>query len=220
LDDLAKEVGLEPAQWEKWLSTPSDPKDRKAGAAELFKNPASVKTSGPLQTYTGRCVYYVPNTVLAYWGGDVGSLGRFWVNWGGEVQTLKSRGFNVVEETSERWTAAKFGQFIKGKTQEKTLHGVYLWGHGDTKGVLLDASRNGKPDSHLYKYDFTTWQSDQQYKLGLAALWACDSARGAGVCSSNGIFQGFVGILWPVKGLHSGKALKDLIPPGAQGTKK
>lgn len=43
----------------------------------------------------------VPNTILAYWGGDAGALGRIYVNWSGKINQYRQDGYLVLEHHFE-----------------------------------------------------------------------------------------------------------------------
>ena len=120
METLAKRVGLGADEWQKWATVGVTIKTTtgRKNISDLIKTD-KICPGEKLQ---------VPNTVLAYWGGELGGFGKGWVMWGTDVDTLKKRGFNVSEQ--EGLAAAKFERYIQDTTKSKELHGVFFWGHG------------------------------------------------------------------------------------------
>jgi len=218
IEKLAKEIGLESAEFQKWLTL----------TGGKIKTPGGVKTLSGLKAKDVCCPgekVEIPNTVLAYWAGHdwVGIIhGKTWVMWGTEVGTLKKRGFNVPEKRG--MTAADFEKYIQTSTGSKELHGIFFSGHGFDKtagppptsgGVLTDAEKGG---NGLYYSYFSAW--NPAYKPAFGVLFACYTQNAKSVFSSNAVFWGSSGVLVP-HGFHLfGPTVSSLLPPGAQGTKK
>ena len=195
IEELANVIGLPVGWWQEWLS--SDEKGL----------PYS-----PYARY--ECLdLYIPNTIIAYWAGDAGRLGRWWVNWNEGIAYLKKLGFKVDEYKQDSTTPAfKLKSILLEKAQEKELHGLYFWGHG-----WSPYPSNGLTDSNgaliVNYYDITL-----PYPMALAIIFACDSNSGMNVLASqspNSITLGFSGTLYP---FSPWDYVSDVIKPSDQGT--
>jgi RHS repeat-associated protein len=165
LRGLAKEIGLSTADIDKWLSA-----DLPAGVTPrpITDSDLDAKFAG------GEIEYLIPNTVLAFWMGDLKGLGRTAVSWDRDISYLKARGFFVTEQINDGespWTPPGFANYMKTNTSNGTLHGVFLWGHGHPNFI---ASKDG----------FAIRHSDVvralQYKLGLVVLNTCHGGWSGG----------------------------------------
>jgi hypothetical protein len=96
-------------------------------------------------------------------------VGRRWVAWDYNVRWLNLLGFKVEEAGIDKsWSPEKFGTYIKDHTADKTLEGLYFWGHGNTDHICLDATtRVAYKDEALAR--------DEAYRLGLGLLFSCGS---------------------------------------------
>jgi hypothetical protein len=231
VEDLANLIGLNPGEWQKWLKWTEWPEHLSVGGwrvdegkwRQLGARVGDPFTSNYIppqnekEKMTGCEWFWIPNTVFAYWAGELAGLGKWWVMWGMDVGTLKKRGFDVQEH--EGWTAKVLEAEIQTAMMAKELHGIFFWGHGSPGFVYTTAKAFHKRDQAYYSY-YHNWHP--HYHMGLGVLWACysDTARGAFSTSANAIFRGHTGTLWP-HGLHLyGPSISELIPPGKQGTKK
>jgi len=213
VEKLAKDIGLDPAEFQKWLTLA---RGQIKDATAVAKNLRSLKATDII------CVgekVEIPNTVLAYWAGEIGGFGKWWVMWGTDVGTLKERGFNVPEH--QGWAAKGLETEIQTATGAKELHGIFFWGHGYDKtavrsgGVLTDSDK--KEDAAYYS-SFASWNA--AYKPAFGVLFACYTQNARSLFSTNAVFWGSQGVLVP-HGLHLfGPTIDSLLPPGAQGTKK
>ena len=195
IETLADIIGLPVGWYDKWLTEGS--------------------TSLPYSPYMSvPCLdVYIPNTIVAYWAGDVGMIGRWWVNWNEGIAYLKNLGFKVDEYKQESTTPAfNLKSILLGTAQKKELHGLYFWGHGwfpyPSKG-LTDS--NG---ASILDYDDIALP----YPMALTIIFACDSNSGMNVLASgspNSITLGFTGTMYPV---NPWNYLSDVIKPGDQGT--
>jgi hypothetical protein len=216
---LAKEIGLDVREWKAWMDI--DPGLVGGGRADFR---TSIKTAEgkkgmdglrpDLKICPGERVM-VPNTVLAYWAGELGGFGKFWVMWSSDVAALKRRGFHVIE--AEGWNANKLSKFLASKQKDKLLHGVFMWGHGSPGYIYTTAKAFHDRDRAYYSY-YRDWHP--QYRMGLGVLFACytDTARSS--FSTDAVFWGKTGTLWP-HGFHLfGPSISELLPPEKQGTQE
>lgn len=202
--DLAKKIGLIGDQFREWLSD-----NQASNNLSLFLLPSDItKPVGELNI-----VKWVPNTIIAYWGGLHVSLLNSW-GWNDDVNALEAKGYHVIVSgltsiqglfKEHPWsrrapsehilnsplTAAQFGDMISEQTLSKTLNGVMFVGHGYQQMILLSAQYEDdvifRP---AYLYTYADWKNDQQYKLGLGILYACYSQSAADVFSPDAIFYG------------------------------
>ena len=133
VEGLAEIIGLDPAQYRRWLS-----------AGKALKDGTRVSPAGTVwgirtqkQQIKGYPNFRIPNTIVAYWGGQASldekaTFGKNWVGWDKNIAELKKRGFKVDEMTKFRTvlTAGLFNQM----SGARDLHGLYYWGHGDYTG--------------------------------------------------------------------------------------
>jgi hypothetical protein len=177
--DLAQIIGLSAADYRKWLSP--------VGPTHI---PASA--TAPI---TDCSEFRVPNTVHAYWAGDMWGLGKWWVHWPDSTWYLRYIGFKVVEtDKSADSKPLELQSLLTETASRKELHGLYFWGHGlypyPSTGL---AARNGPT---LLRYA----QIDLAYKMALGLVFACDSNSGKNALLSNtpgSIWHGYTGDLYP-----------------------
>jgi len=201
VEELAQLIGLEAADYKNWMTQLSN---------QAWAGP-------PLPTSTSQVVdqcgiWKVPNTVVAWWGGELGGFGKFWVMWDTDVNTFKKRGFKVID--TGPGTAAGIEGDIANYQGQKQLHGIFFWGHGYQGGVLTDSDNKGTVG---YYSDYANWHPP--YKMAIGIVFACHSASAQQDFSQNAIFWGKTGVLIP-HGFHVfGPTVAELVPPGSQGTK-
>ena len=122
ISGLAGIRGLVSADFKKWL-TPGTGKMPESADKKICGN------------------YKVPNTVVAYWAGNGGWLGRMWTLWGSRLSELRSKGYLVDEH---RYSSGSVKQELQAiltqKGNDKTLNGLYFWGHGDSEGSVYNPS--------------------------------------------------------------------------------
>ena len=174
---------------------------------------------GLLVTYTSneklrqKRKYYIPNTVYAYWAGEAGPKGKWYVGWDPSVSYLNKLGFKVID-IDHRTGDKRFLQGILAHAASgKTLHGLYFWGHGyspyPSSGLT---SPTGDP---VVMYS----EINLVYRMALGLVFACDTNSGKNVLFSNapgGIWNGYSGTLVPLfKFFH----VRHWIKSGDQGTK-
>lgn len=215
---LAAEVGLEPSEFQEWLTTPT-------GGVKY----ASPVTIGP--TVSGRPLddadrkvcpgqkFQIPNEIFSHWGGALGGLGKVFVAYDADRNVFEKRGFKVLAANAN--TAAQFEGTLKTETAAKNLQGLFIWGHGleDPKtkvfvGYLTDNDHNDANHDSL----FTNWS--MSYKLGIGILFTCGSVTERSYFSANAIFWGKQGTLVPGPFHSFAPWVNNLVPPGAQDSKK
>ncbi|MGN0930840.1 MAG: cadherin repeat domain-containing protein, partial [Thermoguttaceae bacterium] len=212
LIDLAKDIGLNPSQYRDWLTYNGVTK------VELFSGAVvsvdNIPISAPLATLTAP--FSVPNTILAAWFGELNNIGKSAVGWNSDLDSLKLLGFHVVEfdndgyasSTSDVAKSAFLGN-IQDLADSKSLHGLYMWGHGNEVVVGSDGT-NLSTTGPLWSVRYTSSADDNvsieanlQYQLGALIVHACesnnDNARSLVVSSElGGIFWGANGLFIPI----------------------
>lgn len=229
---LANAVGLEKSQVAKWLSW-EDPHRAKT-LTQAQNNAIIAALADPTkkvnQVFANQTEFWVPNKVLAYWGGDVSQIGRHWVRWKADLHALINKGYKVVyagyapktqvvvtynnptlaannpQEYWRRyhrmvadaqyratqaggtkespWTKATFNANMEKWTGEKSLIGVYFWGHGfpPTKvknqgdqpgGLVLNSKLKTAEDWDQYAISYSEWKAKVAYNLGAGSLFGC-----------------------------------------------
>ena len=136
-----------------------------------------------------KCSFQIPNTVIAYWAGELGGVGRWWVNWNSNIDNLKKTGYMVNEYDGSENTASHHDQnLLHSAVAESQLYGTYYWGHGNTKGLA-----NSTDKHYLLEYS----NLKITYKIGFAHIYACESNSGKSAFNST-IWTGFTGTLYPI----------------------
>lgn len=124
----------------------------------------------------------VPNTLLAYYGGEYGSAGKSTVNWSGQLAALKDYGFKV--EGCGDWFALDWLDYFREGTRDKELEGVIFLGHGHPESINLKEGvgkkgydRDGNAP-YVLRYD--EWEQVISYHLGFGVIFACESGDNDG----------------------------------------
>ncbi len=206
ISSLAPKIGLDLGSWKRWITIPGGKLQTLEGIKTLFD------LQGTTKMCPGAKVRF-PNVVLAYWGGELGGFGKWWVRWGSDVSTLRARGFHVIE--GKGWSSQHFEGYIRHAQADRILHGLFFWGHANPREVLLDSAHK---DDDSYRSQYSEWHP--HYRMGLGILFACDTASARADFSSKAKFWGKQGVLVP-HGFHLfGTRVARLIPPGVQGTRQ
>jgi len=198
---LAKQIGLNPDEWKDWLSTSATVKTAPNG--EFVPRNALRTTTvicpgfgGINQVVVGHpdVLIAVPNTILCWWGGDVGDIGKSLVGWDDDRQYFRDLGFYVdtVDDPLE-FAVARY-EYLSGK---KMLHGFFAWAHGSEGSRFIGSS----DDWTDHKERTFVYLKDKSYGLGLVILEACFSDPGGKVLvadSPAAKFWGATKILKPV----------------------
>jgi len=247
---LAEAIGLNVDEWKRWVT----PQGATIKTATGVKPVYAVDEDDIICPGT---IVKVPNTVIAFWAGAGDGFGKWWVRWGSDVATLKKRGFKVsekefvpisVEKNSivyEYIAAPREAEFLgwfQTGTADKTLHGIFFWGHG---GFSLWTDPSNPLVAGTYALGADKLQNALQYEMGLGVMWACSMMEYYGAKTEDAWKDGKVtpkkrGDFTPKKGIFAPKAIVEggwetlyphgfhlygdsmdkIIPPGAQGTKK
>ncbi|RYD76336.1 MAG: RHS repeat-associated core domain-containing protein, partial [Verrucomicrobiaceae bacterium] len=179
-------------------------------------------------------VYKVPNTIVAYWGGDMGRFGQWFVNWEGNIKKLAGRGFKVDKHQYQRhWkiggnpldpptgdsaptgSGSPRGEFqglLEASSKSAELHGAHYWGHG-SPGALW-ANDIGPVFRGFKVQEMLNYENVKlEYGMGLGWMYACFSNSGKPSLSSNAPgheWNGFNTIMCPVPGGGVDPGLTDL----------
>lgn len=172
----------------------------------------------------------IPNTVLALWVGEYGdSGGKKAVKWDKDIAYLQARGFHVVEQDAS-WGEAAFLNWVGLESGAKTLHGLFVTGHGSRYGFGSGGKKVKKEKEPSVWVSYDEIKEKLNYDLGLVILNVCNGGfsqfdrgqqgryGGKDIVSSSpgAIFFGLTTILVPIKDTaHPSELLK----PGDQGTK-
>ena len=204
IEKLAIEIQLDSEAFKKWLSLVG---------GKLKTVPHGERTLSELTAKDAICPgqsVNVPNTVLAFWAGELGEFGKWWVRWESDVAALKAAKYHVASH--QGWTAKGLETYIQLTTKAKELQGIFFWGHGSKWGVGTDSNNKDVKHSSLYR----DWKP--AYQMGLGILFACYTQSGRGQFSKNAIFwgkkgDGEEGKLWP-HGFHLfGPTVSEIIAP-------
>ena len=170
--------------------------------------------------------FLIPNTIYAYWAGDMGEIGKLWVNWNSNISYLSSLGFRVIEYKNVKGAQHLSVQHgLENASISRVLHGVYYWGHGYGP-YPSDGLTDSIGTAHIYYIGVQRFNKPSMtpislsYKLALGLVFACDSNSGKSTLlssSSGAIWKGFSGTLYPIFPRVYG--ISGIIKPGMQGTK-
>jgi hypothetical protein len=216
--NLAKDIGLDPYDFKDWLTVTS--------STVKLMNGASIPTSQLKvdDKLYGSQQFQIPNTILMAWFGEGGDLGKNWMLWKENQSELKQLGFYVVIfdndsfPKDERYTEqnmpglglpdnakTSFLKQINQLSNTKTLHGMYMMGHGSTDsigsatpkvaciGPVWDVSYGS------VKKSGETIGANLNYHLGSILIHACfgDNTSARNLKSDNGIFWGVDVVYYP-----------------------
>jgi hypothetical protein len=208
---LAAVIGLKAADYGLWSSSID-------GAAPPPSATSIVEDCAKFQ---------IPNSIIAYWAGDVGAFGKTWVGWAPNIRYLERLGFYVRAIDHIRGTRGTLVSELGAGTRDGTVHGLYYWGHGfapyPSSGLTATAKYNKNYDQYVGDEIFS-YRDDKRaltYKLGAGFIFACDSNTGKSALSSNAlghIWRGYTRTLYPF-GDPTQWSLKYIIRPGEQGAK-
>jgi hypothetical protein len=197
ISGLADTIGLNANQYFMWLTVES----------------GTLLPTSTSQPMSGCESFSIPNTVVAYWAGWGGGIGKTYVKWNPSVKYLQSLGFKVDEYNHTPGNALALDRILTADTITKKLHGLYFWGHGYAPYPSVGlVSQSGDA---LLMYD----SPGIFYQMALGIVFACDSNTGKNVLMSgnaNEIWHGFTDTLVPLPGMEYN--VKNFIKHGQQGT--
>jgi hypothetical protein len=201
--ELADEIGLQQNEFKKWLTFTTDTVTKIDGTII----PTSALSSSDL--LAGGQQFQIPNTIYMAWFGEMGGLGKEYMNWSTNKNDLESLGFKV--DTFDNDSFAGFSansvknvykNMIETLSINKQLHGLYMMGHGNNNSV-------GSKGTNVYtlgpqwSIPYTGTNSIESlifYKIGALIIHACysnnDNAKS--LKSDNGIFEGQTGTYVPI----------------------
>jgi hypothetical protein len=167
-ESLAIKVGLDISDFNKW---------------------AKPKQSGIATNGKAHCEYSVPNVVIAYWAGDMGKFGKWWVDWNSNINNYKNQGYLVDERNGSSGTSSRdYQDSLHSNGQAGILYGTYFWGHGNKKGLA-----NSKDPHYLLVFS----SLNLPYRIAFAHIYACES--NSGKTAFNALkWTGFTGTLYPL----------------------
>ena len=160
--------------------------------------------------------FWIPNVVVAYWGGSAGGFGKWWVDWDDGVTYLAALGFDAVEYNHVTGSKDTLQNVLQTDAKRQILDGLYVWGYGYApfpSAGLVSASND-----QLLIYA----KAGLPYRLALGLVFACDSNSGKSDLSSGtggSIWQGYSGRLVPVNNPDQ-YAVDNFIHSGDQDTKQ
>ncbi|MCX6886939.1 MAG: hypothetical protein NTX27_18080 [Verrucomicrobia bacterium] len=198
IGSLAGLIGLSASEYQRWLTLSS-------GTA----------MPGSSSQRLGGCEKFeIPNTVVAYWAGWGGGIGRWYVTWNSSVNYLRARGFNVDNHHHQAGDTMGLQKMFTSKSMAKELQGVFFWGHGGPYPYPAQYLVSQSGDAVLA---FSS--PGLYYHMALGLVFACDSNSGkSALMSGSGgeIWHGYTGTLYPVpfRRYHA----KHFIKPGQQAT--
>lgn len=225
---LAQSAGLEASQWRLWLTLPKGrllklADGREVGTVYLTENDIIKK---------GETVE-IPNLITALWFGEFDRTGMDLVNWEPDLDYLQARGYAVtlwerlegdeprvprrmtpgqLTREQEEWKREFLQTAIKKYVDEKSLHGVFITGHGSTYGVAANTKEEGVSWLRIAYWEF---QNLLRYRLGFGIFNTCDGASGKSLLSESAAFYGISGLMIPI--IQTGHP-DEIVRPGDQGT--
>ena len=202
--ELADLIGLDAGEFKEWLTWPNP-------AQKVRLMDSTEKTIADLAAgdrLAAGQTFQIPNTMLMGWFGEYGSLGKAYMGWGDNISGLEQLGFDVqvfdndAHVGSDPYHAAgRFLYEVRILSSAKSLHGMYMMGHG-----LQDAFGAIESEGTHYTVGPPTWipydvvRAQLEYKLGALILHLCygDNVHSRGLLSSKAIFWGWKCIFNPV----------------------
>ena len=165
ISKLAKEINLSIGEKDYWLS---DEFGNRVGSPKANQK------------------YRIPNTVIAYWAGDLDGVGKWWVDWNKNISFFTDAGYYVNEiRYSGNEPSGHYATILNSSSSDASLYGTYFWGHGNELGV-------GTRHKHLAEFKML----NIKYTIAFAHIYACDSNKGKGQFKAKE-WTGFDGKLVP-----------------------
>ena len=182
LKALSINNGQEVQEFKKWLTLPLFSFNVCRYGKLMRISPGDLRVTDEILRGTQ---FEIPNTMLAFWRGDLKPIGQTHVGWQKDIENLRSLGFKVDEKDEKGFkTGKQFRDYLSDKTKPGTeeLHGVILWSHGFPEGL---ASRHVTMNVYHSEVTGSIINGVQSsgalnYKLGFVILNACytDFKRG------------------------------------------
>lgn len=160
---------------------------------------ASRKTGTVAQSPTLICSAYIPNTVVAYWAGDMGGLGRTWVykDWYSHLSSFEKLGYKIIKThfSSKSSPTYEYQLQLEKESNAATLYGTIFWGHGNKYST--DAEIGVKPFA-TYRCTMVYSHLALRYAPAFAYIYACESNSGKDAFNNPLDWIGFDGLLVPL----------------------
>jgi hypothetical protein len=183
LAGLAKQIRLEPSEAANWFNAAKSGDGTRRGKLKFELLDGDIKRPISELIAAGRFGdqfkekkaagfwFMVPNTIVAYWGGELGGAGAFLVAWGKNIDDMKAFGFFVQQyglrgPLADPLKDTKLRDKLVDLTEQKLLYGVYFWGHGVKYVEKKDRKMPQKNRDGTDMFGFCT-----NGKLGNATGW-------------------------------------------------
>jgi len=168
IESLAQLVGLDPEKWKNWLIVWWWNNTGKPEFACQCQDLLKAKLR-PGQ------IFRIPNTIVAYWAGELLSFGKWWEEWKADLRYLEDRGFLVLVVNAnghgpEGISTKEFEDMLKKLSRLGSLHCVFMWGHGFEGEFYVKFA----DESISYK----KLADNLPYKLGFVLVNASKSLKG------------------------------------------
>jgi hypothetical protein len=206
--------GLQQNEFKKWLTLTTDSVTLMNGTVILAADFDDLQGSDIL---TGGQQFQIPNTIYMAWFGEMGGLGKEYMQWSTNKNDLESLGFNVNTFDNDSFAGFSansvknvYKNMIETLSINKQLHGLYMMGHGGENSVGSEGTNVytvGPQWSIFYTKDDNNVNTEDNniaslisYKIGALIIHACHSNNdnAKSLKSNNGIFEGQTGTYVPI----------------------
>ena len=180
IKDLANKIGLKEAEASKWLR-------------DKNKKPVSSPKPG--------IWYSIPNTIISYWGGDMGVIGQIYVFWHLQNSVFAASDYKVENYRVNKRNPYEYQKLLERASANASLQGTYFWGHGNSLGVGAEYGMKGfEWLNHEPTYvQLLRYQSLKlQYAPAHAYIYACESNAGKQAFRNPKDWIGYTNILIPL----------------------
>ncbi len=200
ITELGQYIGLKPQEFQEWMTV-----NNSTAEVELFnrtKKLCSELVEGDILLGFSDTLFSVPNTMFAAYCYDPSQRGSLFQQ---NINSLYSLGFKVVEFYNEQYSVTQatqaeyiFLSTLSSLSSQKSLHGIFLFGHGGRTSFGVDSNFAGTwQDSWGPKWNVTynngiwgggitlsnqsSWSISTalDYQLGACVVQACESYEGA-----------------------------------------
>ncbi|MBR6470411.1 MAG: hypothetical protein IKS83_01310 [Victivallales bacterium] len=137
----------------------------------------------------------IPNVIVAYWAGNLGAIGRWWVDWNANVKKMRKRGF-LVDELFSTGAVLEYQTALNTRQNAGELHGTYFWGHGFSPDMRHKTCSRGGLVNRNKTRTLSFQEYHSRYHLAFAYVFACHSSHGAEAILAMD-WRGFEGVLVP-----------------------
>ena len=182
IKDLANKIGLKEHEASEWLR-------------DKNMNPVSSPQIG--------IWYFVPNTIISYWGGDMGVAGQIYVNWQLQNTVFEVFDYKVESYRVKEGNHYEYQRLLERASVNASLQGTYFWGHGDERWLAAEFGFKGfgwigyKPD-YVWLLQYKSLKL--QYAPAHAYIYACESNAGKSAFRNPKDWVGYGNMLIPLPG--------------------